>query len=87
MEQNRQIRDPAAPDSAGCMRLIEAVVRLAAEDYLRALRRLPRPGAVKTVRETTAFFRSDSVFFCDASALRASSSSAWFFSSLRRTAV
>ena len=59
MEQNRQIRDPAVPDSAGCMRLIEAVVRLAAEDYLRALRRLPRPGAVKTVRETTAFFRSD----------------------------
>lgn len=59
MEQNRQIRNPAAPDSAGCMRLIEAVVRQAAEDYLRALRRLPRPGAVKTVRETTAFFRSD----------------------------
>ena len=59
MEQNRQTCDPAAMDSAGCMRLIEAIVRLAAEDYLRALRRLPRPGAAKTVRETTAFFRSD----------------------------
>ena len=43
MEQNRQNRNPAAADSTGCMRLIEAVVRLAAEDYLRALRRLPAP--------------------------------------------
>ena len=59
MEQNRQTCDPAAMDSAGCMRLIEAVVRLAAEDYLRAFRRLPRPGAKAQIRETTAFFRSD----------------------------
>lgn len=59
MEQYRNNRESGAPDSAGCMQLIEAVVRLAAEDYLRAVRRLPRPGAKAAVREITAFFRSD----------------------------
>ena len=42
----------------GCMRLIEAIVRRAAEDYLAAVRRLPDRKAAARVRETTAFFRS-----------------------------
>ena len=42
----------------GCMRLIEAIVRRAAEDYLAAARRLPDRKAAARVRETAAFFRS-----------------------------
>ena len=35
------------------------MVRQAADDHLRAARALPAPGAERTLRETTAFFRSD----------------------------
>lgn len=45
-------------NDAGCQRLIEAIIRRAAEDHLNALRRLPDRRAEKQVRETAAFFRS-----------------------------
>jgi hypothetical protein len=47
-----------ALDAGGCERLSEAVVRLAAEDYLCALRHLPQARAQRAREEIEAFFRS-----------------------------
>ena len=62
MNPSGKHRDRPELYDAGCMCLIEAVVRRAAEDYLSALRRLPRRKAASRLRETEAFFRSD--YFC-----------------------
>ena len=43
---------------SGCMLLIEAIVRRAAEDYLAALRHRPGRRTAARIREVTAFFRS-----------------------------
>lgn len=59
MKQKHDGRDRSGFYDSGCMRLIEAIVRRAAEDYLHALRRLPDPRARARARETALFFRSD----------------------------
>ena len=58
MKQKKHRNRPELYDR-GCMLLIEAIVRRAAEDHLSALRR--RPGRITAARlaETSAFFRSD----------------------------
>lgn len=61
MEQETRRNRPELYDS-GCISLIEAIVRKAAEDHLAALRRLPRRSAAGRLRETAAFFRSE--YFC-----------------------
>ena len=58
MKQKKERRRTELYDS-GCIALIEAIVRRAAEDYLAALRQLPGRRAAARVRETSAFFRSD----------------------------
>lgn len=58
MKQKKERRRTELYDS-GCIALIEAIVRHAAEDYLAALRQLPGRRAAARVRETSAFFRSD----------------------------
>ena len=58
MKQKKERRRTELYDS-GCIVLIEAIVRRAAEDYLAALRQLPGRRAAARVRETSAFFRSD----------------------------
>lgn len=58
MKQRTTHRDRPEFYDSGCMLLIEAIVRRAAEDYLAARRRLPNRRAAARVRETTAFFRS-----------------------------
>ena len=58
MKQKHRDRDRSGLYDSGCIRLIEAIVRRAAEDHLSALRRLPDPRAEARVRETAAFFRS-----------------------------
>lgn len=58
MEQKNRRERPELYDS-GCMLLIEAIVRRAAEDHLAVFRRLPDRRAAARVRETTAFFHSD----------------------------
>ena len=59
MKQTQEHRDRPELYDSGCMLLIEAIVRRAAEDYLNALRRLPNRKAAARIREITAFFRSD----------------------------
>ena len=59
MKQNQEHRDRPELYDSGCMLLIEAIVRRAAEDYLNALRRLPNRRVAARIREITAFFRSD----------------------------
>ena len=59
MHRKENHRDRPELNDTGCIRLIEAIVRRAAEDYLRARQRLPGRKAAARVRETTAFFRSD----------------------------
>ena len=58
MKQNQEHRGRPELYDSGCMLLIEAIVRRAAEDYLNALRHLPNRRAAARVREITAFFRS-----------------------------
>lgn len=58
MNRNKDRRDRPELYDIGCMRLIEAIVRRAAEDYLAALRRLPDRRAAARAREVSAFFRS-----------------------------
>ena len=48
-----------ALDDEGCLRLVVAVLRQAAEDHASALRRLPEPAAVRLKKETEAFFGSE----------------------------
>ncbi len=48
-----------ALDDGGCVRLVGAIVRQAAEDYAAALRGLPDDIAARQLRETEAFFRSE----------------------------
>lgn len=48
-----------ALDDDGCLHLVVAVLRLAAEDHAYALRRLPDPAAVLMKKETEAFFGSE----------------------------
>ena len=55
-------RNPAesdAWDDECCWLLVEAIVRQAVEDHICALRRLPSPSAVKRLKDTETFFRSD----------------------------
>ena len=61
MEKKKRRERPELYDS-GCIRLIEAIVRRAAEDHLAALRRAPNRRALARMRETAGFFRSD--YFC-----------------------
>ena len=56
MDTNRRNTD--ALDDEGCRLLMEAIVRQAVEDRLRALRRQDRAG-LKRLRETESFFRSE----------------------------
>ena len=54
--------EPASPpalNEEGCLRLAEALVRLAAEDYLRAWRCLPCRSARKRIGEIEEFFLSE----------------------------
>ena len=54
------MEEKAAPLSEeGCLRLAEALVRLAAEDYLRAWRCLPCRSARKRIGEIEEFFLSE----------------------------
>ena len=46
-------------DEEGCLRLTEALVRLAVEDYLRARRCLPCRSARKRITEIEDFFLSE----------------------------
>ena len=56
----RRAGGPDDLDDDGCRSLVEAVVRLAVEDYARALRALPfRSSAAALLKETAAFFRSE----------------------------
>ena len=50
--------DPDFYDS-GCLSLIEAIVRQAAQDYLFAARRRKNRRAAARMREAAGFFRSD----------------------------
>ena len=58
MKHQKEHRERPELYDNGCMRLIEAIVRRAAEDYLAAAKRLPDHRAAGRIRETTAFFRS-----------------------------
>ena len=58
MKQTKH-RDRRELNDRGCMRLIEAIVRRAAQDHLAALRRRPGRRTAALLRETSAFFRSD----------------------------
>ena len=46
-------------DEEGCLRLAEALVKLAVEDYLRARRCLPCRSARERIREIEDFFLSE----------------------------
>ena len=57
---HRRPEDLEQLDDEGCRLLAEAVIRLAAEDYADALRRLSFSGAAaRQLAETEAFFRSE----------------------------
>ena len=58
VEQKKHRDRPELYDS-GCMLLIEAIVRRAAEDHLAALGRRQDRRTAARIRETAAFFRSD----------------------------
>lgn len=61
MEQKKHRDRPELYDS-GCMLLIEAIVRRAAEDHLAALKRRRDRRTAARLRETAGFFESD--YFC-----------------------
>lgn len=55
--RNREKAEAAADE--GCLRLIEAIIRQAVEDYARELRRLSGRPDSPQLKETEAFFRSE----------------------------
>ena len=59
MHQKHTHRNRPELYDSGCMLLIEAIVRRAAEDYLHAARRRRNRKGAARLRETTAFFLSD----------------------------
>lgn len=59
MKEKKERRDRQEFYDSGCMLLIEAVVRRAAEDYFAACSRMPDRRAAARIREVSAFFRSE----------------------------
>ena len=59
MKQKFEHRDRPEFYDSGCIALVEAIVRRAAEDYLAAIQRKPGRRAAALAREAAAFFRSD----------------------------
>ena len=56
---SRREEDAFVLSEDGCLRLIEALVRRAVEDYLRACRCLPCRSALERIREIETFFLSE----------------------------
>lgn len=59
MKQKKEPRDRPEFYDSGCVALIEAIVRRAAEDYLAALQHRPGRSVAARARDAAAFFRSD----------------------------